>query len=163
MVILAIFGAIMFTSKLIMEALPNIHLVGMFTMLLAITYRLKGLISVYIYVILCLAYIGFTPWWIPNLYTWALLFFITLILPKNMPRRVAFIVYPAICSLHGLAYGTLCAPVQAVAFGLNFEGTVAWIIAGLPFDITHAIGNLVAGLLIVPLSELLKKLNRMNA
>ena len=149
----------MFTSKLVMEALPNIHLVGMFTMLLAITYRLKGLISVYIYVILCLAYIGFTPWWIPNLYTWAILFFITLVLPKNMPRRVAFIVYPAICSLHGLAYGILCAPVVSKPLGMSFWGTV---VAGLPFDITHAIGNLVAGVLILPLSELLKKLHKMN-
>ncbi len=154
-------GAIMFTSKLIMEALPNIHLIGMFTILLAITYRLKGIIPIYIYAMLCLVYMGFSPWWIPNLYTWAVLFFVTLMLPKNMPRRAAFIVYPVICSLHGLAYGILCAPVQAVAFGLNFEGTVAWIIAGLPFDITHAIGNLVTGLLILPLSKLLKKLTNM--
>lgn len=154
-------GAIMFTSKLIMEALPNIHLVGMFTMLLAITYRLKGIIPIYIYAMLCLVYMGFSPWWIPNLYTWAVLFFVTLMLPKNMPRSAAFIVYPVICSLHGLAYGILCAPVQAVAFGLNFEGTVAWIIAGLPFDITHAVGNLVTGLLIVPLAQLLKRLYKL--
>jgi energy-coupling factor transport system substrate-specific component len=37
---------------------------------------------------------------------------------------------------------------------------LAWIVAGLPFDLMHGIGNLFAGLLILPLSELLLKLER---
>jgi hypothetical protein len=36
---------------------------------------------------------------------------------------------------------------------------LAWIAAGFPFDIAHALGNLAAGTFIVPLSELLKRLN----
>jgi len=36
---------------------------------------------------------------------------------------------------------------------------IVWIIAGIPFDITHAISNLIASALIVPLAELLKKLD----
>ena len=161
MTVFAMLGATMFVSKIIMEALPNIHLVGMFTMILAITYRLKGLIPVYIYSALCLVYMGFSPWWIPNLYTWTILFFATFFLPKRMPKKVAMIVYPIICALHGLAYGTLCAPVQAIAFDLNFEGMIAWIVAGIPFDITHAIGNLIVGILVLPLSLLLKKLHKL--
>jgi hypothetical protein len=43
-------------------------------------------------------------------------------------------------------------------FGLNFEQMVAWIISGLPWDIIHGVGNFFAGLLIFPLSELLKRL-----
>jgi energy-coupling factor transport system substrate-specific component len=35
---------------------------------------------------------------------------------------------------------------------------VAWIIAGVPWDIIHGIGNLFAGMLVVPLSELIGKL-----
>ena len=41
---------------------------------------------------------------------------------------------------------------------LDFKETVAWVIAGVPFDVMHIVGNTVAGLLIFPLSELLKKL-----
>ena len=104
---------------------------------------------------------GFSPWWIPNLYTWTILFFATFFLPKRMPKKVAMIVYPIICALHGLAYFTLCAPVQAIAFDLNFEGMIAWIVAGIPFDITHAIGNLIVGILVLPLSLLLKKLHKL--
>ena len=43
---------------------------------------------------------------------------------------------------------------------LSFKATLAWIVAGLPWDLVHGIGNLAVGLLILPLSELLKKLNR---
>ena len=45
-------------------------------------------------------------------------------------------------------------------FGLSFEGMIAWIIAGLPFDALSAIGNFGFGILIVPLSELLLKLEK---
>jgi energy-coupling factor transport system substrate-specific component len=45
-------------------------------------------------------------------------------------------------------------------FHLNLEQLIAWIIAGFPFDIVHAIGNLVLGMLILPLSALLQRLSR---
>ena len=44
--------------------------------------------------------------------------------------------------------------------GMNFETTVAWIASGLPWDLMHGIGNLFAGMLILPLSETLIKLNK---
>ena len=88
-----------------------------------------------------------------------LLWGVTMLLPRDMPPRAAMIVYPAVCALHGLAYGALYAPWQALAFGLGWEGTIAWIIAGLPFDAVHAAGNLAAGLMILPLSRLLARLN----
>jgi len=43
---------------------------------------------------------------------------------------------------------------------MDIKQMIAWIIAGLPFDVIHGIGNLAAGCLIVPLSELLKKLSK---
>ena len=81
-----------------------------------------------------------------------------MLLPKKMPKKVACAVYPTVCALHGLLYGILYSPAQAVMFGMSFSQTVAWIAAGFPFDVIHAVGNFVAGLLVFPLSELLKKL-----
>ena len=149
----------MFTSKLLMEALPNIHLVGMLTMAYTIVYRTKALAPIYVYVALAGLYLGFSPTaWAHNVYIWAILWAATMLLPLKMPRRVACFVYPAVCCLHGLFFGVLSAPVQALFFGLNFEQTLVWIAAGAAFDITHAIGNLVAGLLVLPMSELLLRL-----
>ncbi len=151
-------GTLMFCSDLAMEVLLNIHLVGMLTIVYTIAFRFKALVPIYVYVILNGLYAGFNLWWVPYLYIWTILWGVTMILPRNMPKKVACVVYPAVCCLHGLAFGTLYAPAQALMFGLNFKQTLAWIVAGFPFDITHGVGNLVVGLLIVPLSTVLCKL-----
>lgn len=155
-------GTLMFCSKIVMEPLPNIHLLGMFTMVFTITFRKKALMPIYVYALITGIYAGFSMWWIPHLYIWTVLWGITMLLPKKMPKKFACIVYPFICALHGLAFGTLFAPTQALFFGFNFKQTIAWIISGLPWDAIHAVGNLCTGLLIVPLSELLKKVFAKN-
>ena len=153
-------GAVMFCSKIIMEILPNIHLLGMFTITYTLVFRKKALIPIYIYVFLNGLYAGFSMWWMPYLYIWTILWAITMLLPKRMPKKIKWIVYPAICGLHGIAFGILYAPAQAIMWGLNAKQMIAWIITGLPWDVLHGVGNLFAGLLIIPLSELLLKLTK---
>ncbi|MCM1488235.1 MAG: hypothetical protein NC203_07710 [Firmicutes bacterium] len=159
MAVFAMLGALMYCSKVIMEALPNIHLLGMFTMTFTLAYRVKGLVPIYVYVLLNGIFAGFQPWWIPYLYIWTVLWGITMLLPKKIPLKAGCFVYPIVCGLHGLAFGTLYAPAQALMFGLNLKQTLAWIAAGFPFDCIHAAGNLAAGLLIVPLVTLLRKID----
>ena len=43
MALFAMFGAAMYASKELMAVLPNIHLLGMFTMLLTLVYRSRAL------------------------------------------------------------------------------------------------------------------------
>lgn len=157
-IICTMFGTLMFCSKAIMAVLPNIHLLGMFIMVFTLVFRFKALISISVFVLLEGLFSGFPLWWIPYIYVWAVLWVITMLLPKRMPKIVKTVVYPVVCALHGLAFGCLYAPAQALLFGLDFNGMVAWIIAGFPFDIIHAISNFVAGLFILPLSEMLIKL-----
>jgi len=158
MTVFAMLGTLMFCSKIIMEILPNIHLLGMLTMTYTVAFRRKALLPIYIYVMLNGLYAGFNLWWVPYLYIWTILWAVTMLLPKNMPKKAKCVVYPIVCCLHGIAFGTLYAPAQALMFGLSFKQMLAWIIAGLPWDIVHGIGNLFVGMLIVPLSELLTKL-----
>ena len=156
--VFAMLGALMLCSKKIMEVLPNIHLVGMFTMVFTLTFRWKALIPIYVYVFLDGLLLGFNVWWIPYLYIWTVLWAITMLLPKRMPRWLCIAVYPAVCSLHGFAFGILYAPAQALFFKLDFPETIAWIASGALFDIIHGISNFAVGFLIVPLTDLLKKL-----
>lgn len=159
MCIFAMLGAVMFASKVIMEALPNIHLLGMLTVTYTLVYRNKALIPIYLYVILDGLFSGFNLWWMPYTYIWTILWGITMLLPRKMPKKCAYAVYSLVCALHGFAFGTLYAPAQALMFGLNFEQTVAWIISGIPFDLIHGFSNLGLGFLVVPLSELLDRLS----
>jgi energy-coupling factor transport system substrate-specific component len=151
-------GALMFASKIIMELLPNIHLIGMFIVTFTVVFRWKALYPIYIFVFITGLYSGFAPWWIPYLYIWTVLWAIVMLLPKSIPKKAALIIYPLISALHGICYGILYAPTQALLFGLDFNGMIAWIIAGFPFDIIHGISNLVTGFLILPFADLIKKI-----
>ena len=156
MCLFAMFAAMMFMSKIMLEFLPNVHLLGMFTVLLTSLYRKKALIPIYIFVLIEGVYVGFALWWVPYLYIWTVLWGFAMLVPKDCDKKYMIIVYPLICSLHGFLYGTLYAPFQMLAFSLSFRQTLIWIAAGLPWDAVHGISNFFVGFLIYPLRKLLK-------
>ncbi|MBR3760854.1 MAG: hypothetical protein IKK47_07710 [Ruminococcus sp.] len=162
LVIFGMLGALMYASKVIMEAAPNIHLLGVFTIAFTVVYRQKALYPIYTYVFLNGLFSGFSAWWIPYLYLWAVLWGITMLLPKKMPEKIKPVVYMVVNACHGFLYGTLYAPAQAIMFGLSFDAMVAWIIAGFPFDFIHGVSNFFCGLLIVPVIRILKTMDKNN-
>lgn len=150
----------MFISKLLMEWLPNGHLIGVLTITYTLVYRKKALVPIYVFVFLTGLYYGFALWWVPYLYLWTLLWAGAMLIPKKLSPTAAVPVYMTLCALHGLLFGTLYAPFQALAYHLDFEGMLAWIAVGIQWDIRHAIYNFMFGTLIFPLAELLKKLEK---
>lgn len=156
LIVFAMLGAVMYASKIIMEAAPNIHLLGVFTIAFTIVYRRKALYPIYTYVILTGILNGFATWWIPYLYLWTVLWGAIMLLPKKMPGKLQPVVYMAVCAAHGFLYGILYAPTQAILYGLNFKGMLAWIAAGLPFDLIHGVSNFFCGILIMPVVSVLR-------
>lgn len=155
--VLAILGSIMCASDYLMDLLPNVHLIGVFIVAITVVFRFKALWAIYTYVFLLGLTSGFSLWWISYLYVWIFLWGAVMLLPKNMPKKIAPIVYMIICALHGYLFGALCAPCQALLFGYDFNQMVAWIVAGFPFDLIHGTSNLICGILIFPLIKVLKK------
>lgn len=154
-------GAIMYVSKVLMASLPNIHLIAVFIAAVTTVYRRKALYPIYVYVLLEGIFGGFTVWFLPYLYVWLLLWGVIMLLPADMPeRKYAYIVYMVICGLHGILYGTLCTFVYAPVMGLDFKGAIDWIIAGLPYDLSHCLGNFCLAILTVPLIKVLRRLKR---
>ena len=147
---MAVFGmlaGLMFASKQIMEVLPNVHLLGVFTIAITLVYRRKALYPIS----------GFALWWIPYLYLWTVLWgAAVLLLPRDL-GRVKPLQVMLLCAAHGYLYGTLYAPAQALLFGLDWKGMVTWILAGLPWDFVHGTSNFFCGLLILPLARTLQK------
>ena len=158
--VFSMLGALMFCSKLLMEGLPNLHLLDLFIISFTLVYRTKALIPIYLFVLLTGVFNGFNLWLVPYLYVWLFPFALTMLLPRRLPKALAAACYLLIGTVHGLLFGVLYAPVQALIFHLNFEGMLAWIAAGFYFDLLHAIGNLVACTLVVPLTALLLKLEK---
>lgn len=160
LLVFTMLGVIMLISKLLMEALPNFHLIGTLITAYTIVYRKDALKPIYIFVFLFGLVYSFSIWWIPYLYIWTILWAMVMLLPKNMKPKVAVPVYMIVSGLHGLLYGTLYAPAQALLYGYDFKTMVAWIIAGFPFDAMHCVGNVVLGLLIIPIATALKKFHK---
>ena len=159
-ILFGLLGAMMFTSKLIMEILPNIHLLALFIVTFTVVFRQKALYPIYVFVFITGLYAGLAPWWYPYLYIWTVLWGAVMLLPRRMPVWLAPIVYAAVAGCHGFLYGILYAPGQALMYGWGFEEILAWILAGLPFDLIHGISNLVCGMLIVPFAKLLNRLKK---
>lgn len=153
-------GALIFALKKVMEFAPNVHLVGVFIIATTVVYRKKALYPIYIYVLLDGLFGGFSTWWVPYLYIWTILWGATMLLPKNINPKIAPIIYMIVCALHGFLFGTLFAPMQALFFNLDFNGIIAWIVAGLPYDAIHGVSNFFCGLLIVPIITVLKRVDR---
>lgn len=153
-------GALMFASKLVLDVLPNIHLLGMFTISFTVIYRKKALYPIYTYVLTLGIFSGFATWWIPHLYVWTVLWAAAMLLPQNLSPKTAPIVYMLLCAAHGFLYGVLYAPSQALLFGLDLHGTLAWIAAGLPFDIIHGVSNFFCASLVIPVTKAIRLAER---
>ncbi|MBO5852242.1 MAG: hypothetical protein J6Q74_00310 [Clostridia bacterium] len=150
----AMLSATMLISKLVLEAIPNFHLLAVFTIAMTAVYRQKALYPIYGYVFLQGLVAGFQPWWILHLYVWAVLWVVVMLLPKNMGKVTATVVYTAVCTLHGLFFGILSAISQALLFGMGF---IEMVITGIPYDLIHAGHNLILGaVLIMPITMVLR-------
>jgi len=164
----SMFGAIMFGCKFFLEGIPNIHPLALFIVALTLVYRSKALYPIYVFVLLNGIREGFAPWWIPFLYVFLPLWAAGMLMPrgqslsKGLPRKFAMPILMLACGLQGLAFGTMMAPVMAWSMNLDLKGMLAWILAGLSFDAMHAVNNVAFGTLILPLAELMRKLEKVR-
>ena len=159
--IYSVLSAIMLVSRISLQMVPFIQLLGLIIASVTLAYRVRALIPLYVYVMLDGIFSGFSLWWMPYIYIWLPLWFSFMLAGKlNLPKKVKVPLYMVLSGLHGMFFGIMYAPAQALMFGLTFEGTITWVVAGLWFDFMHAMGNFAAGVLIIPLSELLTRLDR---
>ena len=160
LIVLVMLGDLLFISKQLMEFLPNIHMIAMLIALYTLVYRVWALIPIYVFALAEGLLYGFSQWWYPYLYIWTVLWFAILLVPEKLPNKIKIPICIGLCVLHGLLYGVLYAPMQAWMFGYNFQQTLAWIAIGFPWDVVHACGNLVLGLLLYSLLPALSKLEQ---
>lgn len=148
-----VLGAMTFGAKVVMSALPNIEPVSLFVMLFAVVFGRKCVYPIYLYVLLEILFYGLHLWSINYLYVWLILA-VAAFLMKGIRQRFAWAM---LSGAFGLLFGILCAPVYLFSGGLSFA--VSWWISGIPFDISHCVGNFVIALILfMPLRELLEKL-----
>jgi len=167
-VLFSMFGAILFGTKFFLEGIPNVHPLALFVMALTLVYRSKALYPIYVFVLLNGVREGFAHWWFPFLYAYLPLWAAGMLMPRGqsltsgLPRKFAMPILMLACGLQGLAFGAMCAPAWAIAANLSPRATLDWIIAGLGFDAMHAVNNIAFGALVLPLADLLRRLEKVR-
>ena len=159
MVLGALFGALLFISQIIAASLPNIELVSLFIIVWTRVYRYGALPGIGVFILLEGLCYGFGIWWVSYLYIWFILWGMVMLVPPMKKARplAAALGWASLSGVYGLAFGSLTAIPWLFRGGP--AAAIAYILSGIPFDITHGVANFVlAFLLAVPLIRLLSKL-----
>ena len=157
--VFAMLGALLFGSKVILEAIPNIHPVTMLIMVYTLVYRRKAIFPLLVYLVLDTIKWGvatMVPYW----YIFPLVWLSTLAIPQKLAGWRLQLVCTVIATLQGLLFGTLYAPWQALLFGYDLKKTFLWVGASFYFDLLHAAGNFAASFLTLPLVKLLRRISK---
>lgn len=154
-VLVGLLSAILLMVQVILSGLPNIELVTLLITVYTIHFRRQALFIIYVFVMMEGILYGFGLWWFCYLYIWTILYVVAWLLRSNdSPFFWAFVN-----GLYGLLYGAMSSLVYIVTAGVS--GGIAYFVAGIPFDITHCIGNFVAALLLFkPLNSLMIKVKQ---
>ena len=153
MILFGMLGAMTFALKVAMAALPNIEPVSLTLLIYAVVFGWKALYPTYIYVIMEILYFGLGTWNICYFYVWPVLV-VAGICMKKMQSSLGWAV---LSGAFGLAFGALCGIVDIFIGGFGYAVT-KWV-SGIPFDISHCVGNfMLALILFVPLRNLVEKL-----
>ncbi len=157
--VFAMLGALLFGSKVILEAVPNIHPVTVLIMVYTLVYRKKAIFPLLVYLVLDTVKWGFATM-VPYWYIFPLVWLTTLAIPRGISGWKLQAACTGICTLFGLLFGVLYAPWQALLFGYNLPKMLTWIAAGFYFDLLHAAGNFAASFLTLPLVRLLQRIEK---
>lgn len=148
-----ILGALTFAAKYVMSWMPNIEPVSLMVMLFAVTFGIKALFPVYLYVMMEILFYGLGTWNICYLYVWPILAVLALCFRK-MEHPLGWAM---LSGVFGLFFGALCGIVDIFIGGFGYALS-KWI-SGIPYDLLHCAGNFVIALLLfVPLRTLLGNL-----
>ena len=151
--ILSVIAALMFSLKVALASLPNINLNALFIILTTVYFGWKALYTVGIYVMLEGLVFGFSIWWISYLYIWPLLVVLAMLMRKNtLP-----VMWAVLAGLYGLCFGPLMYIGYFAILG-GWKGFLAMWIAGIPYDLVHAVSNFTTVLLLYkPLSGIMDR------
>lgn len=153
-VTMGLLSAILVIGQVGMAALPNIEPVTMLIIAYTLVYRKKVFYIIYAFALIEGIIYGFGIWWLNYLYVWTILALIVLVMQKNE----SLVIWCVLAGAYGLCFGFLCAIPYFISGGPG-AGFAYWA-SGIPYDITHCIGNIaMTGLLFKPVYNVLRKMH----
>ena len=150
---LSLIAAMIFSVKIALSSLPNINLNALLIILTTVFFGWKAMYAVGVYVLLEGLVFGFHVWWICYLYIWPLLVLIAMLFRKNSSP----VIWAVIAGVYGLLFGPLMYIGYFLILG-GWKGYFAMWVAGIPYDITHAVSNFLTVLVMFkPLYNIMER------
>lgn len=153
--------ALIEVCKIAFSFLPNIELTSFLLIIFTIYSGWSIVLVVPAFILIEGCIYGFGLWWFMYLYAWPLLVLTAWIFRKK--ESVWF--WSTLSGAFGLCFGLLCT-VSYVIVGITQNGIqnglyagFTWWVAGIPWDITHCIGNFVImSVLFKPMRNVMSKI-----
>ena len=148
---LAFFAALMFSVKTALASIPNVNLNALLIILAAVYFGWRALYAVGVYILLEGLIFGFSIWWFSYLYIWPLLVVLVMLFRENDSP----LLWAILAGVYGLLFGPLMYIGYFAVLG-GWRGYAAMWIAGIPYDLIHAVSNFLTVLsLFKPLSRIM--------
>lgn len=139
--LIGLFIAISVVTRIGLSGLLNVQITTGIIILVTLNYGLKyGLSIALITPILSNLYLGSGIWTVWQMVCWSVVVLLTY--PLKRYKDSAFIV-GSFGLLMGYVYGIIMTIQSVLMFGLYGNTILGYYIAGLPYDTSHAISNLV--------------------
>lgn len=144
--LIGVMVAVIEVSKAALAFLPNIELTSFWMILFTLFFGWRIVLVVPAFILIEGAIYGFGLWWVMYLYAWPLLALLAWLFRKQ--ESVWF--WSIFSSVFGLMFGFLCAIPYVIIGAADGGGLMGgltagftWWVAGIPWDITHGVGNFV--------------------
>ncbi len=134
--------AVLSAVKQALASVPNVELVSFFIIIFALYFGWKVLPAIYAFVAIEFIIWGFGIWSVYYLYVWTILALLTLLLS----RFKNIFIFCTLSGAFGLGFGGLCAITNIFITGPG--GALGWWLAGIPFDLIHAVSNFIVCLVL---------------
>lgn len=151
----AMLSVVLFISQIALSFIPNLELVSTLVICSTMVYGWEILIVVTVFSLLEGMFYGFGLWILSYLYVWPILVILTMMFRKMFKED--FTLWAILAGCFGLIFGLLF----AIAY-IPVSPSYAWTywIAGLPWDIWHAIANVFVMMLVgKPIFKVLRRVN----
>lgn len=140
-------------AKFTLAGIPNVELTSFLIVMFALYFGRHIYFAIPVFIVIEGAVYGFGLWWIMYLYTWPLL----VVAVKLFGKKLTCFGLAMLSGAFGLMFGALCA-LPYIFLG-GFRGAFMYWVAGIPFDVVHAVANFAVMLILYkPVSEVMKRI-----
>lgn len=153
---IALLSALLYVSQVTLAFLPNVELVSFLIIVYTLVFGRETFLTILVFNLFELVQWGFGTWWVSYLYVWPLLCLLVLFLKRLVKEE--FLIWSMVAGVFGLMFGSL---FTLVYIPVDPHYALTYWISGLPWDVTHCVGNFVIMLVLgKPLYRLLSMLRK---